>query len=235
MMNYVDSRHDTKAPALSEHKAVLWLHIAFGLCCLAGMSIQALPVGWRLMGLVLCYQFLLLGTAKYGRYVRLWQIWTFVMPLSIFQVVPDWFLSAVLQTLVFPEDGLFKIGTVSGYMAGLWTIPMFLVIYVALQVPERWAHLTAAGVALLIFGSSEAVSHHLLGSWYAQNVQMWGTVAWYVLPAEALLGAVGYEAYRQTAQSPWYTKVAATSLVMLVYLGTLAAGYLWIERGGAMV
>jgi hypothetical protein len=43
------------------------------------------------------------------------------------QIWPDWFLSAQLEILVFPEDGLFKIGTVSGYMLFLWAIPFFII------------------------------------------------------------------------------------------------------------
>ncbi|PJZ45055.1 DUF6989 domain-containing protein [Leptospira brenneri] len=162
------------------------------------------------------------------------RIWKFLVPLSIFMVIPDWFLSSVLQSLVFPEDGLFKIGTVSGYMAGLWVIPLFLCVYTGIKLEEMSVSIIGTGLwvgitALVIFGTSEATMW-ILGSWYPQNVRMWGHVAYYVLVPEMILGITTYLAYQGFSYSAYIVQIAIGFLVMLLYLGNLSFFYLLIEK-----
>jgi len=115
-----------------------------------------------------------------------------VFLISLFQIWPDWFLSAQLNILVFPDDGLFKIGTVSGYMAGLWAIPLFLICFIGLKLQEKYSHcktLIAVGlISLTIFGFSEQ-SMWMLQSWYPQNVTLiFDHLAVYIIIPEIILG-----------------------------------------------
>ena len=48
-------------------------------------------------------------------------------------------MSAELKILVFPEDGLFKIGTLSGYMLFLWAIPFFIIIFLGHCIQEQYS------------------------------------------------------------------------------------------------
>lgn len=163
-----------------------------------------------------------------------YRIWKFLLPLSIFMVFPDWFLSAVLQILVFPEDGFFKLGTVSAYMAGLWVIPLFICVYTGIKLEERSVSIIGTGiwvglVSLFIFGLSEATMW-IFGSWYAQNVKMWGHVAYYVLVPEMILGITAYLAYQGFSYSAYLFQIAIGFLVMVLYIGNLSFFYLLIEK-----
>ncbi|NBC17024.1 MAG: hypothetical protein GVY18_06875 [Bacteroidetes bacterium] len=157
-----------------------------------------------------------------------------VFPLSVLQVVPDWFLAEVLGVLVFPDLGVFRIGAVSGYMAGLWAVPLFVIVYVSLRLQERSRRgvgdLTAVVLALLIFGAAEATLWRL-GAWVAQDVTTVAHVALYVVPPEMLLGWTAFHAYRRVGDRPFPHKLGAAGLVMLIYLGSLCASYLLLERG----
>ena len=153
----------------SEKDAIVF-HAVFTLvCAIVLLFFGHVPVGLRLLSLVVVYNLALPAWGRLRNHKDWIDLWQFALILSIFQVFPDWFLSAQLDILVFPDDGCFKVGTVSGYMAGLWTIPLFIIIFFARQVrcrasePAAWF---AAGLtALILFGGSEATLW-LLPSWY---------------------------------------------------------------------
>ena len=66
--------------------------------------------------------------------------WAFCATLSVFMVLPDWFLVAVLKTLRFPDDGAPRIGGETGvsvYMSMMWTLPL---LWVLAAVQSQWPH-----------------------------------------------------------------------------------------------
>jgi len=196
----------------------------------APFSIQT---GVRLFFLVIVYNFILLFVG-FLRRDRDWiQLWLFASILSVFQVFPDWFLSAQLDILVFPEDGLFKIGTVSGYMMGLWTIPIFVIVFVGEQVARRFspgkAVLAVAVMALVIFGGSEQTLW-MLESWYAKNVTMVEHVALYILVPEVVLGVSAWYGFTLVKNRNLGYKIAAAFGVMQLYLGSAAFFYFVLEK-----
>ncbi|GBF49830.1 putative membrane protein [Leptospira ryugenii] len=149
-------------------------------------------------------------------------------------VVPDWFLSGVLSVLVFPEDGFAKIGTVSAYMAGLWSIPLFVLVYTGIKLEERSVSiigtcLWVAFLSVVVFGLSEAFSNEL-GSWYAQNVKMSYGIAHYVLVPEMILSVATYLAYQGFSTSPLWMQIPISFLIMVQYAGSLAVSYLFFEK-----
>ncbi len=160
-------------------------------------------------------------------------IWIFVFLISVFQIFPDWILSAELNVLVFPEDGLFKIGTVSGYMVGLWVIPLFIIILIAKQLQERFskkiAYISVIVLSLAIFGISEQ-SMWMLQSWYAQNVLMIGRVALYIIIPEIILGLSAYYGYELIKEKHHLFKIPIAFLIMILYLGNAVFYYFLIER-----
>ena len=172
--------------------------------------------------------------------VGIWQkhkswlsIWLFTFLISLFQVWPDWFLSAKLNVLVFPEDGLFKIGTVSGYMAGLWVIPLFLIVFSGQQLQERYSrrvsYLSVMVLSLLIFSLAEQ-SMWMLQSWYAQNVAMIGHMALYIIVPEIILGLSTYYFYELVKEKNHLIKIPLAFIVMILYLGSAVFLYFLIEQ-----
>ena len=213
---------------------VIRLHLLFSLVCipvlLAPMKVAP---GVRMLVLVVTYN---LAVPFWGRrrgYDDWINLWGFAFILSLFQVFPDWFLSAQLDILVFPEDGLFKIGTVSGYMAGLWTIPIFLIVYTGRRVTARFSApgaYWAVGIAsLLLFGGSEQTLW-MLSSWVARDVIMVGHIAVYILVPEIILGLSSFYCFQQIEKKPHWLKIPGAFLVMQIYLGSAAFFYFLIER-----
>ena len=114
------------------------LHLFFAFVCVVVLVVPlGFAPGLKMFGLVVFYNLMTpLSGLRYPA-EELLHIWFFVIIISIFQVMPDWFLSVQLGILVFPEDGFIKIGEVSAYMAGLWAIPLFVIIFIGRSVQKR--------------------------------------------------------------------------------------------------
>jgi hypothetical protein len=215
-------------------KDALIIHCVFGVLCALVLTAPVTPkIGIRMLALVIIYNLImpLWGLIRKDR--DLINLWMFALILSLLQVFPDWFLSQQLKVLVFPDDGCFKIGTVSGYMAGLWAIPVFIIVFIGERIYVRYskkaAYALVALISLIIFIGSEQTLW-MLPSWYAQNVRMIGHVAVYIIVPEILLGLAAYFAYQHvTKLSHWYKFPAAFS-VMLFYLGSAAFFYFLLEK-----
>ncbi|MBN1533196.1 MAG: hypothetical protein JXA20_11080 [Spirochaetes bacterium] len=222
----------------SETEALLF-HAAFAALCGAVMAVPAgAGAGVRFLALTVLYNTVLPLYARLRGHDGWMPLWRYSLVLSLFQLFPDWILTEVMGILVFPEDGLFKIGTVSGYMPLLWTIPLFILLFAAESVRERKgeaaAYLAAGLIAFILFVGSEQTLW-ILGSWYPRRVTMVGHVALYIIVPEVLLGIYGYYGYR-TSSNRGVAVIGAAFSVMLVYTGAAALSYLIIERiiaGGA--
>ncbi|HOD14317.1 MAG: hypothetical protein KBC90_07795 [Spirochaetes bacterium] len=216
-----------------EERDALLFHIVFSVLCVPVLLVPGCRAGLKLFILVLSYNIALPVMAKLRGHAEWTGIWLFALILSVFQVCPDWFLSAQLGVLVFPEDGFPRIGTVSGYMAGLWTIPVFIIIYTAGRVRQRFsgraAYGAAAVAALVIFGISEQTVW-MLPSWHAIQVTMIGHAAVYIIVPEIILGMSCVYAYERVRGRGPAAKVWAAFMVMLLYLGSAAWFYFFIER-----
>jgi len=112
------------------------VHLIFSIICGIVLSIPGMPIGIKLFILVIVYNIIIPLVGLWRKYTDWLNIWLFAFILSMLQIWPDWFLSAQLEVLVFPEDGLFKIGTVSGYMLFLWAIPFFIILFIGHSVNE---------------------------------------------------------------------------------------------------
>jgi hypothetical protein len=218
-------------------KDAVLLHGSFTAVAVAGVLAPVGPLGWRLFALVVGYGVALVGLSATRR--PEWRaLVRFLVPLSVFQVVPDWFLSQELEVLVFPDTGGPRIGTVTGAMAGMWTIPLFVSVFGAEVVCTRrgvreddWRTraLVTSAIALALFLGSEATLW-ALPLWFAKGVTQVGRVAVYVLAPEALLGAATFVAYRATRERGLLSAVGAAALVSILYVGALATSYFFVER-----
>jgi len=192
-----------------------------------------LPIGIKLLILVTVYNLLVVVFGALRNYKEWINIWLFSFILSIFQIFPDWILSAELDILMFPEDGLFKVGTVSGYMLGLWAIPLFIILFVGQRLQERYtkksSYLIVGTLALLIFGFAEN-SMWMLQSWYAQNVTMLGHLAVYIIIPEIILGLSAFYAYDSIKENHHWFKIPMAFIIMLLYIGSAVFFYFLIEK-----
>jgi hypothetical protein len=184
--------------------------------------------------LVIAYNLIIPLFGIYRNYKRWVKIWIYAFLISIFQIFPDWFLSSELNILVFPNDGLFKIGPVSGYMMGLWAIPLFIIMYIGVFFNEnylkKYALLVTSILSLLIFAISE-MTIWIIGSWYPQNViVIFGHLALYILIPEVILGVSSFLSFNYIEYKAWYHKIIMAFLIMLLYLGSASFFYLLIEK-----
>jgi hypothetical protein len=215
------------------HQDLILVHVVFMVLCIVVLMLPGLVIGAKLFSLVAAYN-ALIPIIGYTRGHREWlPIWGFVFILSLFQIFPDWFLAAQLETIVFPDDGFLMIGPVSGYMAGLWAIPLFAILYIGLEVNEqrsyKTAYLVVAVLTLLVFGIAEETMW-MLPSWYAQNVAMIGHIAIYIIVPEILLGLSTLISYQLVRDRPVWMWIVGAFTVMILYLGNVSFFYLLVER-----
>jgi hypothetical protein len=209
------------------------VHLIFSIICGIVLYLPGIPIGIKLFILVIMYNIMIPLVGIWRKYSDWLNIWLFSFLLGMLQIWPDWFLSAQLNVLVFPEDGLFKIGTVSGYMLFLWAIPFFIILFIGHRINERnslnTTYLIVALMSLLIFGISE-MTIWMIGSWHAQNVTMIGNAAIYILIPEIILGISTYYSYSLIKEKNHLVKIPAAFIVMLLYLGSAAFFYFLLER-----
>jgi hypothetical protein len=217
-----------------EYLDFLIIHSAFVLICIVVLIIPLTGyMGIKLLILVVVYNVMVPVYGYVRKYSEWINIWLFAFLLSLFQIWPDWFLSAELGILVFPDDGFIKIGTVSLYMAGLWTIPLFLIIFAGLKFNQRYSksitYLIVSLLSLMIFGLAEQTMW-MLQSWYAQNVVMIGHLALYIIIPEIILGLTTYYYFNLIREKNHLIKVPVTFIVMLIYLGNAVLFYFIFQR-----
>lgn len=217
-----------------EVKDLLIVHLVFAISCVP-VLIMPIAIGIKLFILVTFYNVLIPLFSYWRGYDNWIKIWLYAFILSIFQIWPDWFLADQLGTIAFPlNDGIFHIGPVSGYMAGLWAIPFFIIVFIGQRIQERkaknYGYLAVALISFLIFAIAEETLWSL-GSWKAQNVVvMIDHMAVYILVPEIILGLSAYYFYEIIQDKPHWYKIPATFIVMMLYVGTAASFYFLIER-----
>jgi len=217
----------------NEKDAIL-IHVIFSFLCAIVLFVPLnQAIGIRMLALVIIYNLIMPLWGLIREDTNLINLWLFALILSLLQVFPDWFLSQQLDVLAFPKDGCFKIGTVSGYMAGLWAIPIFIIVFIGERVyirhSNRAAYAAVALTSFFLFAGSEQLLW-MLPSWHAQNVRMIGHIAVYIVMPEIILGMAAYFAYQQITKLSHLYKFPAAFFVMQLYLGSAAFFYFLIEK-----
>ena len=194
---------------------------AFGLVALLDPPAK----GWGVLACAVAYNVALPLTARAVGRPDLVRLWAFLLPLSIFQLLPDWVLADLIGTIHFPDTGGPRVDDVIPLaMCGMWVAPLF--ISLALARGSAWR---AAGLALAIFSGSELMAP-VLEIWEPTDAatQVAG-VALYVLPAEAVLGAAAFLAFRWVGERARVEQLAVALGVATLYLGALVLGYFLID------
>jgi len=218
----------------SIERDAIFLHLLFTIACVAVLTLPLdMAVGLKMAVLVVLYNIAVpLVGIRYPK-EEWFHIWIFALLISIFQVIPDWFLSAQLGVLVFPDDGFVRIGDVSAYMAGLWAIPLFMIIFIGKRFRDRFSqHAAIYAVvvsSLLIFMMSEETMW-MIPSWHAVNVTMIRHIAVYLIIPEIILGLSAFLAYETLQEQSYWLKIPAAFLVMVLYTGGLSVFYFLFEK-----
>jgi len=170
----------------------------------------------------------------YGKGYDEWKrIWIFAFILSLLMVFPDWYLAETLGALQFPVDGFPMIGgSIPIYMAGLWSIPFFIILFIGKQTQERkslnQAYAVVSVLTVLIFTLSE-LTLVALPSWTATVIGMTGNLAWYIIIPELFLGLTAFICYNIVKDKKIWMKIAGALTVMILYIGNASFFFFLIE------
>jgi hypothetical protein len=200
------------------------IHVIFAVLAAVTLLIP-LPeatISGRMLALVMIYNGLIIVEFFGKRYDDWKSIWVFAFILSLLMVFPDWYLAETLGALQFPVDGFPMIGgAIPIYMAGLWSIPFFIILFVGKESQERkslnFAYTLVSVLTVLIFALSE-LTLVTLPSWTATVIGMTGNLAWYIIIPELFLGLSAFICYN-------YVK----DRVMILYIGNASFFFFLIE------
>jgi len=153
--------------------------------------------------------------------------------LSLLMVFPDWYLAETLGALQFPNDGFPMIGgAIPIYMAGLWAIPFFIILFIGNQIQERksvkLASIVVSMLTVLIFALAELTLVYL-PSWTATVSGMTGNLAWYIIIPELLLGLSIFICYDIVRDREIWMKIVGAFTVMILYIGNASFFFFLIE------
>ena len=211
------------------------VHALFSVVCVIVLLIPLIPIGIKLFLLILLYNVMIPVYGKIRNHSSWFNMWLFAFILSLFQIWPDWFLASQLNILIFPPDGFIKIGSVSAYMAGLWAIPFFIIIYLGTKLKNKYSdseeirYILIGLISLLIFSIAEQTMW-LLGSWHTINVTLIGYSAIYIIIPEIILGLTCLYAYEWSLERSILSKIIITFLTMIIYLGNAVSFYFLFEK-----
>lgn len=216
-------------------KDFLIIHLIFAV--LAAITIlfpfPTAAIDEKMLVLVILYNALIIIEFEYNGYKDWKSIWLFSFILSLFMVFPDWYLAETLGALVFPPGGLPMIGgAIPLYMAGLWSIPFFIILFVGKEIQKRksveLSYLGASLVGVLIFVMSE-LTLVSLPSWSATVTGMTGNLAWYIIIPELFLALSAFICYEYALEKKIWMKILGTFTVMIFYIGNASFFYFLIE------
>lgn len=203
-------------------------HGVFALVAVAVLLLPVPSLGMRVLLLVVGYNIALPVLARRTGDRRLWTTWCVLAPLSVLMILPDWFLSAVLGSITFPDTGSPFIGTMPWFMAGMWVIALLPVMMTALSVEDargvKAGFLTAAVFGLALFTAAEFIAP-AIPLWEPIGVAQVAGVAVYVLLPELGLCLATYELVRNVGARPVPLTVGMIVAIPFMYLGMLATSY----------
>lgn len=210
------------------------VHSAFALVCILVLLLPVnLTIGVRILSLVILYNLLLPFMAILRNHPEWLDLWLFLVPLSVFQIFPDWFLSDALGVITFPDTGAPRMGPIPIFMAGMWIIPLFIIVWIGIRLEQQRAsgsaNLAVAVVTAILFFGAEATLWRI-PIWQAQAVTTIFHIGIYLMIPEILLGVHTFWAYKWSVNRSRWQKVWAAFLVMLLYIGALSFFYLIVEK-----
>lgn len=214
----------TEATAKRSATPVIACAIAYALAGAAALALEPQAKGWAVLAVSIAGAVgVCVLAAATNRRDWLTALGV-VVPISLFQVLPDWFLATELGSIVFEDNGGIRIDdAIPLAMATMWVLPLFVVVLIA-----RDNLLRGAIASALLFLATELFAP-VAGLWEpAGGAQEIAGVAIYVIPAEALLGAATVYAVRVAGDGSLAARVLVGACVSIFYTGALATSWLII-------
>lgn len=206
-------------------RSLVALHVTLLVLGGVALALDEPAQGWAVLAVVVGYVVVLPATCLRSGRPELADLAWFLIPVSVFQVLPDWVLADLLGILRFPDTGGLRVDDVIPVaMAGMWVAPLFAAVALAGFRPAR-----AAAFALMIFLGSELAAP-LVGLWEPTgDTSRWAGVAIYVLPAEVALGWATAVAFNAVRRAPVPRRIGAALAVSTFYLGALVLTHFVID------
>ncbi|MEO6605183.1 MAG: hypothetical protein ABIN55_06185 [Aeromicrobium sp.] len=192
------------------------------------LSLDSPAEGWGVLITAVAYVATLLWACRSTGRADLFALASFLVLVSIFQVLPDWVLADLIGTLKFPDNGGPRVDDVIPLaMAAMWVAPLFAAVALSHGKPAR-----AAVLAGVIFLGTELLAP-TLGLWEptGDTQRLWG-VAIYVIPAEMALGWATATAFVRVLHSPLAARIGGALAVSTFYLGALVLAQFLIDIAG---
>ncbi|TFG26005.1 hypothetical protein EU528_15110 [Candidatus Thorarchaeota archaeon] len=187
----------------------------------------------KMLVVVFLYNALIVVEIFYKSYDEWKSIWLFSLILSLLMVFPDWYLAVTLGALVFPPGGLPMIGgAIPLYMAGLWSLPFFIIIFIGKEIQKRksiemtYAIVSILGVLIFVLSELTLVN---LPSWSATVTGMIGNLAYYIIIPELFLALSVFVCYEYVFDKKFWMKIIGAFTVMILYIGNASFFYFLIE------
>jgi hypothetical protein len=211
------------------------IHVIFAVLAAVTLlvPIPTATISGKMLLLVILYNALIV-VEFYNKGHGDWKsIWVFTFILSLLMVFPDWYLAETLGALHFPDDGFPMIGgSIPIYMAGLWSIPFFIIVFIGKEVQTRKslgvAYSFVSLISVFIFVMAELTLVNL-PSWSATVNGMTGNLAWYIIIPELFLGLTTFICYNLVKDKKIWEKVLGAFTVMILYIGNASFFYFLIE------
>ena len=191
-----------------------------------GISIWSLIIGWYATITVIACQ------RNHREWILLLKM---LIPLCIFFVFPDGYLTSGLGTISFPDMGVGRIFQVSSFMPFMWAIPLFISTMVGRGLERRGAgpYKSAIGagfIGFVIFLASEVILT-MIPLW--QHVEgsctIIGNVAIYVLFPEFCLALMTFLVFHHLSEGPYLLQIFAVFMIMCMYLGNLIVCFMIVD------
>lgn len=216
-------------------KDFILIHVIFAVLAVLTLlvPIPTATVSGKMLVLVIIYNGLIVAEFYMKGYEDWKSIWIFALFLSLLMVFPDWYLAETLGALQFPDDGFPMIGgAIPIYMAGLWSIPFFIIVFIGKEVENRKSTKMAYGlvsiITILIFVLAELTLVNL-PSWSATVIGMTGNLAWYIIIPELFLGFSAFVCYNIVKDKKIWMVFIGAFTVMVLYIGSASFSYFLIE------
>jgi len=216
-------------------KDILVIHVIFAV--LAAITIlfpfPGVLVDQKMLIVVIIYNALIVIEFKLKGHAEWKSIWLFSFILSLLMIFPDWYLAETLEALVFPPGGLpFIGGAIPLYMALLWSIPFFIILFVGKEMQKRksiemtYAIVSILGVLIFVLSELTLVN---LPSWTATVTGITGNLAWYIIIPELFLALTAFICYEYVLEKKIWMKIIGAFAVMVFYIGNASFFYFLIE------
>ena len=210
------------------------IHVIFAVLAAVTLliPIPTATVSGKMLVIVILYNGLIV-VEFYSKGNEDWKsIWIFAIILSLLMVFPDWYLAETLGALQFPIEGIMIGGAIPLYMAGLWSIPFFIILFIGKEVQSRKseniAYSIVSMISILIFVLAELTLVYL-PSWTATVIGMTGNLAWYIIIPELILGLSVFICYNIVKDKKIWMTILGAFTVMILYIGSASFFYFVIE------